>query len=64
MCQILEDRTQNISAETKTDIHNERYDTESYTIKCIETYVNEKDTAFIQQEFMGVCENAHSNWYV
>jgi len=63
MCQILEEGTQNISAETKTDIHNELYNTESHTIKCVETYVTEiysLDTTRIY----GVCENAHSNGYV
>jgi hypothetical protein len=63
MRQIWEDRTQNISADTKMDIHNELYNTESHTIKCVETYVTEIDTALIQEEF-GVCENAHSSGYV
>jgi hypothetical protein len=53
MCQVLEDGAQNISAETKADIRKELYNTESYTIKCVETYVTEIDTALIQQEFMG-----------
>jgi hypothetical protein len=64
MCQILEEGKQNISAETKMDIHNEPYSTQSHTIKCVETYVTEIDTALIQQEFMGFVKNVHSNGYV
>jgi hypothetical protein len=62
MCQILEGGKQNISAETKMDIHNEPYNTQSHTIKCIETYVTEIDTALIQD--MGFVKNAHFNGYV
>jgi len=57
MCQILEDRTQTFQQKQKRIFtlnrtihsHIEPYNTQSHTIKCVETYVTEIDTAFIQQ---------------